>query len=179
MNTGRFLEARIPPEQMVSKIQSELLRFYDVFGFSWNRKHARRHWMLPPSRTEKKSWRSLSEQVLISWKILRMNPSAGLRESISLLKCWRERAEEFWERAAEITGFNLCDCRQLPFEDKTFDVLINQYLFDILPVHDFFPILAEFKRVLKDGGGSSWWIWQSGRDGWTKFMKKSINWSLP
>jgi ubiquinone/menaquinone biosynthesis C-methylase UbiE len=47
---------------------------------------------------------------------------------------------------------HLCDCRRLPFEDETFDVIMNQYLLDILPVEDFIPILLEFKRVLKDGG---------------------------
>ena len=47
---------------------------------------------------------------------------------------------------------HLGDCRRLPFEDETFDVIMNQYLLDILPVADFIPILQEFKRVLKDGG---------------------------
>ena len=42
--------------------------------------------------------------------------------------------------------------KRLPFEDETFDVIMNQYLLDILPVEDFIPILLEFKRVLKDGG---------------------------
>ena len=46
----------------------------------------------------------------------------------------------------------LCDCRHLPFEDEAFDVVMNQYLLDILPVEDFIPILLEFKRVLKAGG---------------------------
>jgi len=46
----------------------------------------------------------------------------------------------------------LCDCRNLPFEDNSFDLLMNQYMFDILPVKDFIPILMEYKRVLKNGG---------------------------
>jgi ubiquinone/menaquinone biosynthesis C-methylase UbiE len=46
----------------------------------------------------------------------------------------------------------LGDCRHLPFEDGTFDILMTQYLLDILPVEDFIPILLEFRRVLKDGG---------------------------
>jgi ubiquinone/menaquinone biosynthesis C-methylase UbiE len=33
-----------------------------------------------------------------------------------------------------------------------FDVVMNQYLLDILPVEEFIPILSEFKRVLKNGG---------------------------
>jgi len=49
-------------------------------------------------------------------------------------------------------ALHLCDGRHLTFEDETFDVIINQYLLDILPVEDFIPILLEFKRVLKGGG---------------------------
>jgi ubiquinone/menaquinone biosynthesis C-methylase UbiE len=50
------------------------------------------------------------------------------------------------------TGFRnytlyLSDCRYLPFEDASFDVLMNQYMFDIFPVEDFIPILLEYKRV--------------------------------
>lgn len=47
---------------------------------------------------------------------------------------------------------NLGDCRYLPFADETFDVIMNQYLLDILPVQDFIPTLLEYKRVLKSGG---------------------------
>ena len=49
-------------------------------------------------------------------------------------------------------ALHLGDGRHLPFEDESFDVLMNQYLLDILPVEDFTPLLLEFKRVLKRGG---------------------------
>jgi ubiquinone/menaquinone biosynthesis C-methylase UbiE len=29
---------------------------------------------------------------------------------------------------------------------------MNQYMFDILPIEDFIPILLEYKRALKNGG---------------------------
>jgi ubiquinone/menaquinone biosynthesis C-methylase UbiE len=83
---------------------------------------------------------------------LKKNPS-GWVEGVDISVKMLERARKRISR----TGcgnytLNLCDCHHLPFEDKTFDVLMNQYLFDILPVEDFFPILFEFKRVLKNGG---------------------------
>lgn len=61
---------------------------------------------------------------------------------------------------------------QLPYEDEKFDLLINNYMFDLLPEKDFPKILSEFSRVLKPGGrllitymsfGDKWynrfWYW--------------------
>ena len=39
-----------------------------------------------------------------------------------------------------------------PMNENSFDLLINNYMFDLLPEPDFEPVLAEFGRVLKPGG---------------------------
>ncbi len=44
------------------------------------------------------------------------------------------------------------DAHALDFPDATFDVLINSYMFDLLPVTHFVPVLQEYKRVLKPDG---------------------------
>ena len=44
------------------------------------------------------------------------------------------------------------DCRQLPFEENSFDVVYNGYMLDLIPTYDMSLILAEFKRVLRPGG---------------------------
>lgn len=44
------------------------------------------------------------------------------------------------------------DCRELPFENNTFDFLYNGYMLDLIPVQDMPKILNEFYRVLKPGG---------------------------
>ncbi len=44
------------------------------------------------------------------------------------------------------------DARQLPFADNTFDVLLNNYMLDLIPLADMPVILSEFRRVLKPGG---------------------------
>lgn len=44
------------------------------------------------------------------------------------------------------------DAYQLDFPDRHFDLLVNNYMFDLLPEVDFGRVLQEFRRVLKPGG---------------------------
>jgi len=41
---------------------------------------------------------------------------------------------------------------QLPFEENKFDLIISNFMFDLLPESDFVAILSEFDRVLKSSG---------------------------
>jgi len=41
---------------------------------------------------------------------------------------------------------------ELPFENSQFDLLVNNFMLDLLPQEDFQPILEEFYRVLNPGG---------------------------
>ena len=85
-------------------------------------------------------------------RILRANPS-GRNEGIDLTKAMLIRAEK---RAASagIENYRLAvgDAYALDFPDDDFDVLINNYMFDLLPEDDFPTVLAEFRRVLRPGG---------------------------
>src|SRR5512135_1248585 len=44
------------------------------------------------------------------------------------------------------------NARTLPYPDATFDLVYNGYMFDLIPLDGFIPILKEFQRVLKPGG---------------------------
>jgi len=44
------------------------------------------------------------------------------------------------------------DCRELPFEENSFDVLYNGYMLDLMPLDELSHVIHEFKRVLKPGG---------------------------
>jgi len=48
--------------------------------------------------------------------------------------------------------FKQGNARELPYPSATFDVLYNGYMFDLIPLDGFTPILKEFQRVLKPGG---------------------------
>jgi demethylmenaquinone methyltransferase/2-methoxy-6-polyprenyl-1,4-benzoquinol methylase len=48
--------------------------------------------------------------------------------------------------------FKQGNARELPYPDKTFDLVYNGYMFDLIPLNGFMPILKEMARVLKPGG---------------------------
>jgi len=104
-------------------------------------------------------------------RILRANPS-GRNEGVDLTEAMLIRAEK---RAAStgIESYRLTagDAYALDSPDDDFDVLINNYMFDLLPEDDFPTVLAEFRRVLRPGGrlvlvnmttGTRWYnsIWE-------------------
>jgi ubiquinone/menaquinone biosynthesis C-methylase UbiE len=85
-------------------------------------------------------------------KIVAANPS-GRNEGIDLTEAMLARAE----KKARRTGsgnyrLQVGDAYDLDFPDGSFDVLINNYMFDLLPEQDFATVLAEFRRVLRPGG---------------------------
>lgn len=61
------------------------------------------------------------------------------------------------QRRLESAGYRnhdlrVADARDLPFPEQTFDVVLNSYMLDILPLEDLPVVLAEFFRVLRPGG---------------------------
>ena len=103
--------------------------------------------------------------------ILEANPS-GRNEGVDLTAAMLARAEKKARRTG-IDNYTLRigDAYDLDFPDDSFDVLVNNYMFDLVPERDFLTILEEFKRVLRPGGrlamvnmteGSRWYngIWE-------------------
>lgn len=84
--------------------------------------------------------------------LLRANPH-GWTEGVDLTPAMLRRARR---RAARVPTdryrLRLGDAYDLPFEDDTFDVVLNSYMFDLLPEPDFERVLREFYRVLRPGG---------------------------
>ncbi len=85
-------------------------------------------------------------------KMLSANPS-GRNEGIDLTEAMLIRADK---RAAKSGSDNyrlrVGDAYDLDFPDNDFDVLVSNYLFNLLPQQDFGAVLNEFKRVLRPGG---------------------------
>ncbi|NIS88801.1 MAG: methyltransferase domain-containing protein [Woeseiaceae bacterium] len=85
-------------------------------------------------------------------EILEANPS-GHTEGIDLTAAMLARAE----RKAARTGvqsyrLRVGDAYDLDYPSNSFDVLVNNYMFDLLPERDLPIVLEEFKRVLRPGG---------------------------
>ena len=85
-------------------------------------------------------------------RVVKANPS-GRNEGIDITEAMLARAET---RASGlgIDNYRLAvgDAYALDFPDDEFDLLINNYMFDLLPQQDFVSVLTEFKRVLRPGG---------------------------
>ena len=85
-------------------------------------------------------------------EILRANPSGqntGLDLTPAMLNKARVRISKLGIDNYQIS---VGDAYDLKFPDQQFDLLMNNYMFDLLPEKDFVPVLQEFRRVLKPGG---------------------------
>ena len=146
-----ILDARHTHVEIVRKY-NRIASVYDLFGILMASKAGQRAFEIAAIRNGEKALEVALGTGLNFAEILKRNPR-GVVQGIDVSMKMLERTQK---RIAKIEHGNhalhLCDCRHLPFEDGTFDILMNQYMLDILPVDDFNPILLEFKRVLKDGG---------------------------
>ncbi len=103
-------------------------------------------------------------------EILTRNPT-GENVGIDLALRMLTRAQARAEATGQV-NFTLRqgDAYRLDFPDERFDLLVNNYLFDLLPQDDFVNVLSGFKRVLRPGGrlamvnmtsAARWWqrVW--------------------
>jgi len=146
-----ILEARYTHEEIVRKY-NWIAPVYDLFGILMESKARQRAVEMAEIQNGEKILEVAFGTGLNFVEILKRNSKGwvnGIDISTKMLKRAKKRISKTGQQ--NYTLF-LCDCRYLPFEDCTFDIVMNQYLLDILPVEDFIPILLEFKRVLKNGG---------------------------
>ncbi len=89
---------------------------------------------------------------LLFKQVLKQNPSGinrGIEMSPSMLLRAKKRAHKL--KRSHYT-LEIVDAYHLSFEENAFDVLINNFMLDLLPEKDFEKIASEFYRVLKPKG---------------------------
>lgn len=146
-----ILEARYTHKEIVRKY-NWIAPIYDLFGILMESKARQRALEMAAIQNGEKVLEVAFGTGLNFVEILKRNRCGwvnGIDVSMKMLERTKKRISKTGQKNFTLY---LCDCRHLPFEDGAFDVLMNQYLLDILPVEDFIPILSEFKRVLKTGG---------------------------
>ncbi len=148
---SEILKARYTHQEIIRKY-NWIAPVYDFFGILMESKARQRALEIARIQNGEKILEVALGTGLNFVEILKRNPDGwveGIDVSMKMVEKAKRRISKTGQRNYTL---HLCDCRCLPFEDETFDVIMNQYLLDILPVEDFIPILVEFKRVLKDGG---------------------------
>lgn len=85
-------------------------------------------------------------------KILLLNPT-GRNEGIDLTEEMLSRARARVHKSG-VSNYVLKvgDAYHLQYPDNSFDLIMNNYMFDLIPEKDFRAILSELKRVLRKGG---------------------------
>lgn len=146
-----MLDARIDKDR-VPDVYRRVAPFYDLWAWLTERKARERCLELAAIRDGEDVLEVAVGTGLTFAKILEANPS-GRNEGVDLTSAMLKRAEA---RAAK-TGLDsyelrVADAYSLPYEDDSFDVLVNNYMFDLLPERDFSLVLEEFRRVLRGGG---------------------------
>jgi len=79
---------------------------------------------------------------------------AGRVDALDLSEAMIDQARAKSEKLglSDRVHFKQGNARELPYPDETFDVVYNGYMFDLIPLDGFVPILKEMARVLKPGG---------------------------
>lgn len=86
-------------------------------------------------------------------ELARRNPTGntvGLELSERMLDAARKRVAK--AGLGDRVELRLAGALELPFEDRSFDVVVNSYMLDLLPREQIPQALAEFRRVLRPGG---------------------------
>lgn len=146
-----MLDAKIKKDR-VPDVYSKIAPIYDIWAWLTERVARDRCLKLAAIRDGEDVLEVAVGTGLAFVRILETNPS-GRNEGIDLTSAMLARAKK---RAAQ-TGLDcyslrVGDAYDLPFPSESFDVVVNNYMFDLLPESDFLRVIEEFKRVLRPGG---------------------------
>jgi ubiquinone/menaquinone biosynthesis C-methylase UbiE len=142
--------ARLNKKEVV-QVYSGIASFYDVWGNLTESKARNRALELANIQNGESVLEVAVGTGLAFREIVKLNPK-GRNFGIDLTEAMLAKARQNIGQTGANYQLSVGDAYDLRFEDTQFDVLINNYMFDLLPEADFAKVLNQFKRVLKPGG---------------------------
>lgn len=157
MPTQKITPARVSKKQ-IPRLYSWIAPTHDILAFFVESKARKRAISLAEILNgedilEVAVGTGLSFQYILRQNIAGRN--VGIDLSPAMLKKARQRTQRIIRRyqlphnSHELT---IGDAYALDFPDQHFDLVVNSYMFDLLPEDHFGPVLQEFNRVLKPRG---------------------------
>ena len=146
-----MVEARLKKDDVV-KVYSGVAPLYDLWG-TLTETHARRKALEFAKIRDGETILEVALGTGLTFQaILKANPS-GKNVGVDLTPAMLEKARKRIERTVA-TNYQMMigDAYALDFPNANFDLVMNNYMFDLLPEKDFVPVLRQFRRVLKPGG---------------------------
>lgn len=144
-------EARLKKEEVV-KVYSGLAPLYDLWGKLTETRARWRALDLARIRDGEAILEVAVGTGLTFVEILRANPhgnNTGVDLTLAMLEKARLRAGQMGAANYQLA---VGDAYSLDFPAESFDLVMNNYMFDLLPEQDFSQVLGEFRRVLKPAG---------------------------
>jgi ubiquinone/menaquinone biosynthesis C-methylase UbiE len=146
------LEAKHPPER-VPRIYTRLAPVYEAWARATESKARRLVLELASVRPGEDVLEVATGTGVQLVRLAGANPggrTVGVEISEGMLAQTRRRLEH----AGLAGGVEVIEgsALELPIADESFDLLVNGYMLDLLPLDDIPRALAEFKRVLRPGG---------------------------
>ena len=145
------LDARVPQNE-IAGIYDSLAKIYDIWGNLTESGARSRALELAEIKNGLKILEVAVGTGLAFHQIVKRNPDGtniGIDISAGMLKKARKRLSSLSGANYELKK---ASAFQLEAEEEQFDVLINNYMFDLIPFDQMDSVLAEFKHVLKKGG---------------------------
>ena len=145
------LEARVSQNEIAS-VYDSLAKIYDIWGNLTESRARSRALELAEIKNGLNILEVAVGTGLAFYEIVKRNPDGtniGIDISAGMLKKARKRLSRLSGASYELKK---ASAFHLEGEDAQFDVLINNYMFDLIPFDQMDAVLAEFKRVLKKGG---------------------------
>lgn len=150
MNQPGMMEARLSQEE-VKGVYNNLARIYNSWGALTESRARERGIQLAQVKDGENILDVAVGTGLILADIVKINPTgfnAGIDISSGMLK---KAYARFLNTPAKVE-LKQATAFEIPYSDGFFDLVINGYMFDLMPVEVMPKILAEFRRVLKPEG---------------------------
>ena len=145
------LDARVPQDE-IAGLYNSLSKIYDFWGKLTESRTRNRALELADIQNGQKILEVAVGTGLAFYEIVKRNPD-GINIGIDISSGMLEKAQK---RLGQLSGANYelknASAFHLEGDDDQFDVLINNYMFDLISFDQMDELLAEFKRVLKKEG---------------------------
>jgi ubiquinone/menaquinone biosynthesis C-methylase UbiE len=163
-----------PSKDQLSKTYSRIARIYDAWGILTESKAAGRALELALIRDGESILEVAVGTGRVFEHIVAANPT-GRNEGIDLSPGMLQVAERRLSRRHSNYTLTVADAASLPCEDASFDLIVCNYMFDLLSAQDIQTVLAEFLRVLRPGGRTAITTWTRARKWYSRIWDRLID----
>jgi len=147
---ARFIKVQASKDD-VRRLYARLSHLYDSWGFLMESKAVGRAIEIANIRDGENILEVAVGTGTLFKRIVALN-HRGKNEGIDLSPDMLSRAKKRLGKRFTNYSLQVGDAYSLPHPDDTFDLLLNNYMFDLLPEEDFGQVLLEFRRVLSHKG---------------------------